>query len=77
MAAKKSKKKENAEFLAKIQTITVGTGAKSSAPKCPDCGEPMAGYLAIPILAIPIHGTPPKPEKEAAPKPDGEVAFSA
>lgn len=79
MATKKSKKKENAAFLAKIKTITVGTGAKSSAPKCPDCGESMQGYLAIPVIAIPIHGAPPeaKPEAQPAVKSNDEVAFSA
>jgi hypothetical protein len=82
MAAKKTKKQKAADaaFIKKISSITVGTGSKASGPSCPGCGEPMTGYTVIPaVLAIPIHGKPPKTKHEPAPAPEmqGEVAFSA
>jgi hypothetical protein len=35
----KPKHQLDAEFIAKIATLTIGTG--KSEPKCPDCGKPI------------------------------------
>jgi hypothetical protein len=73
---KKTKKQLNAEFLEKIKTITVGTGAKpSSDPICSTCHEPLSHHV-IKMKLVAVGGvmkTPPKPE----PKRNEEVAFAA
>jgi len=40
-------KKSDKAFIKKISSITIGTGAKPSAPKCPGCGGQLKVLAAI------------------------------
>lgn len=60
---KKQSKKDKA-FMKKLQSLTVGCGAKpGNVPTCPDCGDPLQ-LAGIGVLMR--HGSPPrnKPDEE-------------
>lgn len=56
----KSKKQKDAEFIAKLKTLTIGTGTHADAPTitCNDCGKAFAPgkFLgAVSITNVPLQ----------------------
>jgi hypothetical protein len=69
--SKKSKKQLNKEFLDKIKTITVGTGAKPT-DTCPNCGETYSDHVLIGAVMM-----APRKRKTKQHDDSGETSFAA
>lgn len=73
------KKKSDKAFIAKIKTLTIGTGTKGGDKNCGNCGKPidehmqLVGVALIPISALP---KPPEAAKPEQPKHE-EKSFAA
>lgn len=78
---KKTKKQENAEFLAKIKTISVNTGGKSpeksSYFKCVDCGKPLGKHELIPVAAVLLGTSGPRKNGPKEKPQNNETSFAA
>lgn len=60
MAKKLSKAAQDAAFIEKIKSITVGVGAKATVAACPNCHAPLKEHvLKADLLFLPPGQAPP------------------
>lgn len=86
MSKAKKQTKADKDFVAKIATIGINTGAKKAPKACPDCGHEMQpiGHLVGEMHGQPIagpvygHAAPPPRRREERPAEQAdEQSFSA
>lgn len=68
---KKTKAQLDKEFIEKVKTLGIATGAKPPCPKCPDCGGPLKD---APLLSVGVAVRHRR--RNSAPRQDEETSLA-